>query len=1041
MYYSAIGLLAILILFIVNWDILHNPSASYKKTAWKLYRRFLLAVLVYYVSDVLWGVLESSRLSALLFADTTVYFMAMAAGVLFWAEFTVAYLGEDQPGGRTLVLAGRTLAGGIALLSLVNIFVPVLFTVDKACVYRALPARYASLACQILLLLLIAAYSFLSMLRLGSAPGKRRKYGILISFGLIMAVFLFAQLWFPQLPLYSIAYMLGTSLLHSFVANDVKEEFREERKETEKIRELKETISSLLDNMPALTFTKDAKTGVYLACNQAFAEYAHKDAPDGVVGLTDVQIFDAETAAHFMADDKTALSISRPYVFYEDVPDAVGSQRQFQTTKLKYTDASGRLCLLGMCQDVTEMTRIQHENAMTKEAYESLAHSGLIYSRIAQSLARDYTNLFYVNSDSEEYIEFRRDNQGGAFSEARRGLHFFSDCREELGRTVFEEDREAFLEAMKRKTLMKALAQNSTFIMTYRQTDARGAIYVSMKVSRMEDDETFLVVGISNVDSEMRDAMAKSAALAEALTSAKEANREKIAFLSNMSHEIRTPMNAIIGLDTLALKREGLDAETHQYLERIGDSARQLLNLINDIFTMSRIEAGRVLLHREVFSLHAMLEQISATAASRCADKELSYECRVLNEVGDAYVGDDMKLREVLLGILSNAVKFTEAPGSVTLTVERTVVFEDRSTLRFCVKDTGIGMDPEFLPRVFEPFAQENARLKALNGSTGLGMAIAKRLVEMMNGSIGVTSEKGAGSEFTVTVTLKNSDRAEELPDSTVDPGDFYVLVVDDDPVDAEHARSVLEEVGIRADACTSAQAALRMIETQHNRHEPYSLVLMDWNMPGMNGLEASDEIRRQYADESTVVVLTAYNWDDIQEEAHRVGVNSFLSKPLFAANVLEQFEEIARRNNMALLKEKKRADLTGRRVLLAEDVEINAEIMMDTLEMENVKADHAENGRIALELFEKSAPGTYAAILMDIRMPEMDGLEATAAIRALDREDARQIPIIAMTANAFEEDVQRSLQAGMNAHLNKPVESEQLFRILGELIYEAEKT
>ncbi len=310
MYYSAIGLLAILILFIVNWDILHNPGASYKKTAWKLYRRFLLAVLVYYLSDVLWGVLESSRLSALLFADTTVYFMAMAAGVLFWAEFTVAYLGEDQPGGRTLVLAGRTLAGGIALLSLVNIFVPVLFTVDKDCVYRALPARYASLACQILLLLLIAAYSFLSMLRLGNAPGKRRKYGILISFGLIMAVFLFAQLWFPQLPLYSIAYMLGTSLLHSFVANDEKEEFREERKETEKIRELKETISSLLDNMPALSFTKDAKTGVYLACNQAFAEYAHKDTPDGVVGLTDQQIFDAETAARFMEDDKTALSIS-----------------------------------------------------------------------------------------------------------------------------------------------------------------------------------------------------------------------------------------------------------------------------------------------------------------------------------------------------------------------------------------------------------------------------------------------------------------------------------------------------------------------------------------------------------------------------------------------------------------------------------------------------------------------------------------------------------------------------------------------------------
>ncbi|MDO4989400.1 MAG: amino acid permease [Eubacteriales bacterium] len=808
-----------------------------------------------------------------------------------------------------------------------------------------------------------------------------------------------------------------------------------------KIAELKESLSSLLDNMPGLTFTKDAKTGVYLACNQAFAEYAHKESQDGVVGLTDAQIFDSETAAHFVRDDRVALSMDRPYIFFEDVPDPTGNRRQLQTTKLKYTDAAGRLCVLGMCQDVTDMVRIQHENAMTKEAYEKAVSSGVMYTHIAQTLSRDYTDMFYVNTDTEEFIEYRRGDAGGALSETRRGWHFFSDGKNELSETVYPEDRDAFLQAMSRRALMEALGRKNTFLMTFRQIGEGGPVYVRMKVSRMEDDEHFIIVGITNVDAEMRDAMGKSEALASALAAAEQANKAKTTFLSSMSHEIRTPMNAIIGLDTLALKKPNLDEETRRYLEKIGASAKHLLGLINDILDMSRIESGRMVLRREVFSFSGMLDQINTMVQSQCADKGLSYECRILNDVDDSYIGDDMKLKEVLINILSNAIKFTDAPGSVTLTVERTATFEDQSTMRFRIRDTGIGMDEEFIPRIFEAFSQENSSHKTKYGSTGLGMAITKSIVEMMNGSIGVESEKGVGTEFDVSVTLKNCEQKKGDPDKAIDPSALKVLVVDDDPYEAEHARTVLEEVGIRAETATSGQEALRMIEVQHTKHKPYNLVLMDWSMPGMNGLETSAEIRKQYGEENTVVVLTAYNWDDIQEEAHRVGVDSFLSKPLLTENVIEEFERIARRSKMTLFREKQRADLTRRRVLLAEDMEINAEIMMDMLEMESISADHAENGRIAVEMFQKSAPGTYAAILMDVRMPEMDGLEATAAIRALNRADAKRIPIIALTANAFDEDVQRSLQAGMNAHLSKPVDSEQLIRVLGELVYAAEET
>ena len=1038
MYYSAIGILAVLILFIVNHDILVGRGASFDKPAWKIYRKFLFVVLLYYITDILWGFFESRKLVVLLFADTTAYYIAMAGGVVYWAGFTLAYSKEKNPFGQFIRIACNVLAALIIVLSVINIFTPILFTVNADCVYEALPLRYAVLGIQIFLLLLISVYAFLWMRRQKAGNVKRQRFLILASFGLIMTVFLTMQLWYPYLPLYTVAYMLATSMLHSFVVNDEKEEYRQELAEAKQVTELKETVASLVDNMPALAFTKDAETGVYLACNQAFAEYAHKESPEGVVGLTDAEIFDAETARHFVEDDKTALSLSKPYVFFEDVPDAAGNRRQFQTTKLKYTDTFGRLCLLGMCEDMTDMVRIQHENAMTKEAYETAVSSGLMYNRIAQTLARDYTDMFQVNTDTEEFIEYRRVGGSSALSETRRGWHFFSDCVAEMAEGIYADDRETFRRAMTRKTLMKALGLKDIFIMTYRQMEDGRPVYVSMKVSRMEDDETFIIVGITNVDAEMRDAVAKSEVLAEALASAEEANRARSSFLSSMSHEIRTPMNAIIGLDTLALKKDNLDDATREHLEKIGVSARHLLSLINDILDMSRIESGHIALRKEEFSLSALVEAVGVQAVSMCNDKGLTYEGKILNETAEYFIGDDTKIKEALNNILSNAVKFTEAPGSVTLTAEQTAVYEEQATLCFIIRDTGIGMEQDYLPRIFDAFSQEDSSNKNKFGGTGLGMAITKRIVEILNGTISVESEKGKGTAVTVTVTLRISDHQEAA--SPIELKDLYVLVVDDEPIEAEHARALLEKAGIRADACTSGQEALRLMEEQHARRKPYNLVLMDWNMPGMSGLEASAEIRKQFENESTVVVLTAYNWDDIREQAERVGVNSCLPKPLSVSGLTEEIKRIVRRGSAPQLREVRRANLAGRRILLAEDLESNAEIMMDILAMENIRADHAANGRIAVEMFAGSEPGTYAAILMDVRMPEMDGLEAAAAIRDMKRADAKRIPIIALTANAFDEDVQRSLQAGMNAHLSKPVESDHMIRVLGELVYKAEE-
>ncbi len=522
-------------------------------------------------------------------------------------------------------------------------------------------------------------------------------------------------------------------------------------------------------------------------------------------------------------------------------------------------------------------------------------------------------------------------------------------------------------------------------------------------------------------------------ALQEALDAAEQASRAKTAFLSSMSHEIRTPMNAIIGLDNIALNDPDISPKTREYLEKIGVSAQHLLGIINDILDMSRIESGRMVIRNEEFSFSGMLEQVNSVISSQCRDKGLKYDCRTVGKIDDYYFGDETKLRQVMVNILGNAVKFTPEGGTVTFLIEEGQRFGGKAVLKMTFRDTGIGMSREYLPRIFDAFSQEDSSSTSKYGSTGLGMPITKSIVELMNGRIEVESEKGKGTTFTVTVTLGESRRQAGTLEGGIQPGELDVLVVDDDPIALEHAQIVLGQAGVRCELAPSGEAALEKVSLRHARREDYDLLLVDWKMPEMDGVETTRRIRAVVGSDTPIVILTSYNWDEIMEEARHAGVDTFVAKPLFAGTVLDQFQEaFSRKKAKAAVP---RADLKGRRVLLAEDVEVNAEIMVMVLGMREMDADVAENGRIAVDKYLAHPAGYYDAILMDMRMPEMDGLEATRAIRASGRKDAETIPIIALTANAFDEDVQRSMQAGLNAHLSKPVEPDALFDTLEMMI------
>lgn len=529
--------------------------------------------------------------------------------------------------------------------------------------------------------------------------------------------------------------------------------------------------------------------------------------------------------------------------------------------------------------------------------------------------------------------------------------------------------------------------------------------------------------------------------LREALEAANLASLAKSEFLSRMSHEIRTPMNAIIGLDTIALQEKNLSSSMEDHLKKIGISARFLLSLINDILDMSRIESGKMLLKNDNFDFRKMIDSINAIIYSQCKERGIDYECVIKDYIEEEYIGDVTKLQQVLLNILGNAVKFTDKGGKIHFMIEQVSTTVNNAKIKFCIADTGKGIDQRYIPHIFDTFSQEDSGATAIYGGTGLGLAISKHLVEMMDGNISVNSIKGMGTDFNVELSLGLSENTTRW--NMIKPiknfSAIKTLIVDDDVIVCEHTKVILSQVGIVAQWVDSGIKAVEQVKERHLDANDFDLIILDWKMPDMDGITTTRQIRKVVGPDVTIIMLTAYDWAEIEEKARVAGVDCFIRKPVFASSILEAYEDKVSGTKKDLQIHKS-YNFDGKTILLVEDNLINAEIAQNLLEMAGFNVDCAHNGVEAIQHFSANKPFYYAAILMDIRMPIMDGLEAAKVLRSVHKEDATTIPIIAMSANAFEEDISKSLQAGMNAHLSKPVEADVLYETLRQAIYQKDK-
>ncbi len=675
-------------------------------------------------------------------------------------------------------------------------------------------------------------------------------------------------------------------------------------------------------------------------------------------------------------------------------------------------------------------------SSLTQQRLEQLLDRTRTQLRIVNALSRNFLNVFLADLTTETLSILKL--EGYVTSGLREGFDQTYSYRTILENyteeRVHPEDRASFVAAIDPKRVAVELEKAEEYTGHYRILVDGAVHYFQFRFTPLYDEEAGqrlnqVVAGFQNIDSIVAEEARNRQALTDALAAAEHSSRAKTTFLNNMSHDIRTPMNAIIGFTSLAAAHIDNKEQVADYLQKIQTSSSHLLSLINDVLDMSRIESGKMRLEETQASLATIMHDLKVIVQADVAAKQLDFFIDTVDVTNEVIICDKLRLNQVLLNLLSNAVKFTEPGGVVSVRITQTATSPDGwADYEFRVKDSGIGMAPEFVSHVFEAFERERTSTVSGTQGTGLGMAITKNIVDMMGGTITVHSELGRGSEFIISLrfrTAANPVKNEPIPQLQ----GLRALVVDDDMHTCMSVSKMLAKIGMRADWTLFGKEAIHRAMFAIEQNDEYYAYIIDWLMPDMNGVEVVRRIRAVVGDSKPIIILTAYDWSNIEQEAREAGVTAFCSKPLFMSELRELLEQPFKHPN-APKHGDVLPDFSGKRVLLVEDNELNREIAVEILHSVHFDVECARNGVEALQAVQGNKPGHFDLALMDIQMPIMDGYEATRSIRKLDPARA-SLPIFAMTANTFEEDKHRAEQAGMNGHISKPIEIPALIKTL----------
>lgn len=766
-------------------------------------------------------------------------------------------------------------------------------------------------------------------------------------------------------------------------------------------------LETILNHIPMAVYWKDSNL-IYRGANTEFENMSDSRRED-FMGKTDMDFHTKEAAAIFRKEDMEFLRGERTGVYFTDkyVPMS-GGGKWVRTYKIPVYDDNGDiLYIMGLIQDVTKVKR--DEIALSESE-----------SRMRTTLNATDDRIVFIDSSGGILAangSFLRDFAPHESKAEGKCLKDLIEPRfyEKIQQSIAESEKTGqpvFFDFQLEKSLSEKFFEVSVYPVASGGGVIGTAIFAKDITSRKHTEEMLVKRGEQ-----------LQLAMAEAIS----ASQSKSEFLSRMSHEIRTPLNAIIGMAKIAGNTDEL-GKIKDCIQKIDSSSKHLLGIINDVLDMSKIEANKLVLSNDIFRFESMLMDVANVVSVRADEKRQNFEVLIDKALPEYFNSDAFRIRQVITNLISNAIKFTPEYGTIRFYASCLEITDDVADVEMVVSDTGIGISPEQQERLFQPFEQANGGISRKYGGTGLGLVICKAIVEMMGGKIRIESEPGVGSRFIFNMKMKIHHTTENAP--VIKFSDMRALIVDDSFETREYLTQILTKFGIRSDVAKDGYEALEQVCMSKLGDDSFNIFFIDWSMPGMDGIETTRKIKAVLDDNEVVIMISITAWNEIEKEANAAGIDRYLSKPLFPSTVLTVLEEIAGTSDKIVFQTDAEGipDLEGYKILLAEDIEINREITAALLEPTKVQIDFAADGKEAVDKF-NAAKDEYDLILMDIHMPEIDGYEATRRIRANEDKKSRHIPIVAMTADAFKEDIDKCKDVGMNDHISKPISEDELYK------------